>query len=101
MQLLNFILVFLNRLLHFKGHLLAEIKLLSKIHLVHLINVLIVIKELKTTEDLKELDLPHPLLVDLHFAPKKVHPLLLKRVSCQLNHSFQRFGHARQFVFFV
>ena len=87
MQLLDIVLVLFKRRFYLLRELLTEVQLLGQVHLIDIIYVFIAVKMFKSTQDFKELNLSHSFLVNLHFAPKQVHPLLLQRVFRQLNNT--------------
>jgi hypothetical protein len=68
MQLLVILLVVEQGHLDLGGHLLTKVKLQRQIIFVDLMNVLDLLELLEAAEDLQELDLSHPLLIDLHLA---------------------------------
>ena len=71
------------------SHLLAKIKFQSQVTFVDRVDILDLMNSFETAKNLKELNLPHPLLINLHFAAQKVHLFLLEGIASKLSQTHE------------
>ena len=80
MELLEFYLIVDDGALDFLFDLLTEAQFHHKVALVDVVNVIKLMNLFVLADNLQELDLPHPLLVDFHLAAEQVNFFLLERL---------------------
>lgn len=98
MELLELYLVVDDGTLDFLLDLVAEVQFHHQVALVDVVNVIELMYLLVLAEDLQKLDLPHPLLVDFHFAAEEVHFFLLECLLGELDNAHEISEEAKVFT---